>query len=284
MPAKRVSTKGLAAILLSALAFGIGTVVSKAGLNTGIDSVSFSFVSMLASAFILLPFYFMQKRPRFNAADYRNFALIGLFSSGVATLAFFYGLSLTTAVNFSLLIPTATLFTFVFAYFMLGERLERSDFFAAALMLVGTFLLATRGEELSFHLGDLAILVGTASLGFSNVLSKKVLGRHRPGVVVFWRVVFGTAVIGLFAFFVSPSLFSALGIYSLANGLMNSLSLIFLYIGFRELDVSLSAVLLLVSPLAGTGMAILFLGEVLLPLQALGGALIFGGAAVVAKS
>ncbi|MCK4327962.1 MAG: DMT family transporter [Candidatus Diapherotrites archaeon] len=276
--------RGFAAIIVSAIAFGVSTSVVKDAMNLGLEPLAFSVASMLFVVAFMLPYFFTLKQEKLTRRDWRDFAVLGVVASGVAHFAYTVALDYTSAINFSFLTQTGALFTVVFAFFMLGERVKKWHLAAGAVMLAGAFLVSTGGESLSLGAGDLIVIGGSLLLGFSNAFAKRLMKRHAPGAVAFWRSVFGLASLALVALVLRLDVLAVVGWHAALNGLMIALIFVFIYIAFDELGASLGAMLMLVAPVCAVAMAMLFLGETLLLVQAAGGILILLGAVVIYRS
>ena len=276
--------RGFAAVIVSALAFGVSTSVVKDAMNLGLEPLAFSVASMLFVVAFMLPYFLTLKRKKPTRNDWRDFVVLGVVASGFAHFAYTVALDYTSAINFSFLTQTGVLFTLVFAFFMLGERLKKWQLAAGAVMLGGAFLVSTGGESLSLGLGDLIVIGGSLLLGFSNALAKRLMKRHTPGAIAFWRSLFGLASLSLVAVVLRLDVLGMIGWHSALNGLMIALIFVFIYIAFDELGASLGAVLMLAGPVCAIAMAVFFLGEPLLLVQAAGGILILLGAVVIYRS
>ncbi|MFC2174450.1 DMT family transporter [archaeon] len=276
--------KGFAAIIGSALAFGFSTIVVKLAMNEGLDPFAFSVVSMFFVAAFLLPYYATLKKPRLTKKDWRDFVLLGVSASGLAHLAYTFALNYTSAINFSFLSQTVPLFTIMFAFFMLGERLKKWHIVAGAVMLAGVFLVSTGGEQMALQLGDMLLIGGAIVLGFTNVVAKKLMKRHSAGVIAFWRAVFGAASLLVVALLLGVDLFPVIGAYSAASGFLVAVIFMCVYISLRELGASLASLLFLVAPLFSVVLAVVILGEALLFMQVIGGILILLGALLIYRS
>lgn len=118
---------------------------------------------------------------RVRSADWRLAALIACVAACsvlLEMLALRYG----TASGYALLVRSTMLFTFVFAYFILGERLERAKWPMMALLLLGTVLVVTDGHMPELSGGDLFALAAAASIALGNTVLGKKLTRTVPSM------------------------------------------------------------------------------------------------------
>lgn len=105
-------------------------------------------------------------------------AVVGSASMLFETLALQYG----SAAGYALLVRTSMLFTFAFAFIILGERLERAKWPAAGLLLLGAALVVTDGRMPSFAPGDLLAIGAAATVALGNTVLGKKLTATVPSV------------------------------------------------------------------------------------------------------
>lgn len=115
--------------------------------------------------------------PTMERKDYIILLFVALSGAVIASFLFIYGLSLTTAVNASLLLNMESLFTVVIAVIFLRERGVRKDYFGILLLVIGAVFVTTRGEFQNLTLateltGNLLIILACLSWGVDNNLSK----------------------------------------------------------------------------------------------------------------
>jgi drug/metabolite transporter (DMT)-like permease len=274
--------KGVTAIILSSFFYALVIILTKEGLDDGLEPSSFTFLTMFTALFFLVPYYLSGTHRRPCRRDYLHFFVLGLAATGIAHLLMFAGQSYTSAINAGFLSKTTTIFTVFFAFFIIRERLQRLDVAAIAVSFIGVFLLTTRGE-LAFHEGDALIVLSSVALGFSNSFAKKLMAHHSHRTVVFWRSVFGVPVLLAFSAGLSGDPFSAAGAYALANGFFMALTMMTLYAGFRWIGPSRSSTLFFISPLFSTVLAVALLGESLESVQIIGGCVILAGALLLTR-
>ena len=274
--------KGLVFITISSLSYAFVIIITKAGLNQGLESSSFTFLTMAFALLVLLPYYFSKKREVINQYDYIQFLFIGVLASGIAHLFFFFGQSYTSAINAGFIAKLTTLFTAFFAFFLVCERLQRIDWIAIAISFVGVYLISTRGS-FEPQLGDSLILISSIFLGFSNAYAKRLMKNHSSRTIVVWRTIFGIPLLFLFSIFFSRNPFSALSFIVLLNGLFMGITVMFLYKSIEVIGPSLSSTLFFISPIFSTILAVIILKEILVSSQIIGGIIILLGTFLIAK-
>lgn len=274
--------EGLPFITIASLSYGLSIVVTKAGINSGLEALPYTFMTMLFVLVFLTPYYLISKKEEIGLKDYRNFFVLGLLASGLAHLFIFLGQQFTSAVNAGFIVKMSTPFTAIFAFFLIGERLRKIDWFAILVAFFGMFLLST-GGEIVFRQGDFLVLLAGLILGFSNVFAKKLMSKHSSGTVVFWRAFFAVIVLFVIAFVFSGNPLGAFGMYAIFNGLLLASTLFFLYKSFDVMGPSISSTLFFMSPIFSTIFAVFLISETIGPMQILGGVIIILGAAIITK-
>jgi drug/metabolite transporter (DMT)-like permease len=274
--------RGIIYITIASLFYAGVIINTKAGLNTGLDSASYTFLTMVFTLLVLIPYYFSTKKETITKIDYKNFFILGLFASGLAHFFLFLGQSYTSAVNAGFLVKITTLFTVVFAFFVINERLRRIDFIAIAISFLGVFLLSSEGKII-FQPGDLLIILSSLFLGFSNAFAKKLMTKHSSRTIVFWRTMFGIPILFVFALVLSNNPISSIGPYVLVNGVFLGLTIIFLYKSIEGIGPSLSSTLFFISPVFSTIFAMIFLKETITIVQLIGGAIILLGTYLIVR-
>jgi len=274
--------QGLVFITISSLSYAFVIIITKAGLNQGLESSSFTFLTMTCALLVLLPYYYSNKREKINRKDYLNFLFIGIIASGFAHLLFFFGQSFTSAINAGFIAKLTTLFTAFFAFFLVSERLRRIDWIAISLSFVGVYLISTRGT-FEPQIGDSLILISSIFLGLSNAYAKRLMKTHSSRTIVFWRTIFGIPLLFSFSLFISGDPFSTLSYFVILNGLFMGVTVIFLYKSIEVIGPSLSSSLFFLSPLFSTILALVLLKETLSGVQIIGGMIILMGTFFITK-
>lgn len=274
--------KGIIYISIASLFYAGVIVNTKAGLNTGLESSSFTFLTMVFTLLVLIPYYFSAKTETITRSDYKHFFILGLFASGLAHFFLFLGQNYTSAVNAGFIVKITTLFTVVFAFFLISERLRRIDIVAIAVSFFGVFLLSSEGQ-ITFRPGDFLIILSSLFLGFSNAFAKKLMMKHSSRTIVFWRTLFGIPILLVFALVLSNNPFSSIGSYVILNGIFLGVTILFLYKSIEVIGPSLASTLFFISPLFSTVFAVVLLNESLSIIQLIGGGIILFGTYLIVR-
>jgi len=277
---------------------------AKLGFNAGALVLPFqlliTIIAFIVLAILILPGVrdqfsqlFKTQRPLFW-----NLYLANGIQAGLGTSLAMVGIALTDAVNAGFLVKFTTVTTILFAWVMLKERLSALKLVTVILMLLGVFLLTTRGQTLIPRPGDFFLIAACVCWSLGSVLIRKFLKDQplNPDVVTMQKPLASfpvlLALVGIALVYVTLSgtpdkLFSCCTVtsvdlfYGLLTGFSLAMAWIFVY---RTLKVSTASYLTLMSmltPVIVSVLAILFLGESLVWIQMIGAGLILVSGIVI---
>lgn len=122
-------------------------------------------------------------------ADGLRILLSAVFGVCINMLCFFKGLSLTTAINGSIIMTLTPIMVFFTSIFLLNERLESRKILGLILGLIGAFLIIYKtnaGVGQGNWLGDLLVFINALSYGGYLVIVKPLLFKYKPITVAMW--------------------------------------------------------------------------------------------------
>ena len=286
-------------VFLFSFFWAIQLFVGKLAFNAGAKAIPFTlqaaFISLITLTIIVLPRKFKEVKslPKnilvgLLLANAIHFGVGGFFSNA--------GLALTTAINAGFLGKFSLITTTFLAWLLLKENMTFSKFVAVITMLIGSFLIITKGNLIVPHIGDLLIILACTSWSIGNVLIRKVLkNNHVSGdTVSFLRPVAGIPILLMFVALSSLYPVSIKNIFAvnlvdfhyfpfvIASGVLTSLLWIFLNRTLKVASVSYMTMMSMITPVILSILALLFLKETMMPIQILGAALIiFSGVALI---
>lgn len=221
--------------------------------------------------------------------DRRKLMLLGLCCLGLDYLLGYWGVSLTTATDASLMIIGEVIFTSLLAVWLLGDRLGARKLVGiilgvagVATLVLGNLGLAGGGDHgWSRAAGNLLMLTGLLAAAFYSILGTGMARRYRPLTVVTYANTGSLLLwVPLLAWFASsgswPSVSQPTVLAVAYLVFVNSFfcPLLWFYVLSRT-NANLGAVALFAQPLVGALLGLLVLGDPLTPALAAGGALIF---------
>lgn len=272
-------------LLAVQLIFSAFPIVSKIAFRE-ISPWSLAWMRLSISAAILLVWFLACSRDRVSFVDYRRLALFSIFGVSINQLCYLRGLSLTTAINATILIGMIPVFTFMIAL-VLGR--ETANVWKAAgvlLAFAGVFVLAGPGSvsfDDKYSEGNMLLLTGAFAYSIYLVLARDLLSKYHPLTVVTWVFTFGSLAMLPFTWndigktnFASLSLSTWLSIAFLI--LFASILAYFLNaLALKTASSTLVAVYICLQPIFVAVLAVWVLGEVLTWTIVLSGVLIFSG-------
>jgi drug/metabolite transporter (DMT)-like permease len=277
---------------------------AKLGFNAGASVLPFqlliNIIALLVLTILLLPSVTHQFRELFNQQRllFWKIYLANGIQSGIGTSLAMIGIALTDAVNAGFLVKFTAVTTIIFASVMLKERLTKLKVVTVILMLVGVYLLTTRGEVLIPKPGDIFLIAACVCWSLGSVLVRKFLKDRplEPDVVTMQKPLASIPIMLLLAGVlllvsklsgVSGDLFSCCSVnsvdlmYVLVTGFCLAMSWIFISRTLKVSTASYMTLMSMLTPVIVSILAIVFLGETLVPVQAIGAAMILSSGVVI---
>lgn len=157
-----------AALISVSVLFGFSYVIGKY-LVSYVSPSSWAFIRAVGTAivFLLICGKSLWTRPTF--ADWRSFAVAGLFGVTINQLAFFEGLKRTTPIHSAVLNTMVPLFTLLFAIAFGNEKINKKRLLGM-LLAFGGVLIVLQVDQLHldnrYFWGDILTLVNALSFSF----------------------------------------------------------------------------------------------------------------------
>ena len=170
---------GYLAILVGAFLFGMWATIGKFALAS-VPPLALAWFIQAVTAAAFAPFL---RRIRLRGRDWAYTIGGALLGTVLAPSLYFTGLNLTTPVSAALLSNTEALFTIVFAFVLLRERLSLGGYVAAASILVGAVIVTADlgqggGAGGSPFVGNILLVLAAACWGGANTINRVVIARH----------------------------------------------------------------------------------------------------------
>jgi drug/metabolite transporter (DMT)-like permease len=269
---------GYLAVSVAALLYGLWANLSKL-VETSVPPLTIALYTQFLPGLLFLPALVRHRVPRKDAP---LLALITLSGAFAAPVAFYVGLTQTTAANAALLSNSESVFTVVIAFAILGERLSRRGYVALAGVVVGAFTVTT-GLQLGnlasaqYLAGNLLVILGTFFWGVDNSGSAVLSQRSRIVPMISAKLLLGAALLLVVIIPAGaplvPSGPEAWILFVIAFGCVAAFTLLFYY-SLRTIGAMRAGSILSTSALWGALISlILFPGEPLSPAQVAGGVL-----------
>jgi len=280
---------GILAVLGSALCFGTTGTTQQLGVPD-ISPLAVGAARLLCGSLFLFLFAYIQRGSRGSyRAPRRELFICGL---GVAIyqLTFFSAVHITgIAISTVTALGSVPTFSAIVAYFVLGERPQKSWYLGTSVTVLGIILVGTANGVDSFKPLGL-LLAAIAGLGFAvfNVISRRSLSRGAQDI---WLT---ATSFGIAALFTSPFLFAQNpewiltqdgGLSVLWLGLVPTAIGYFLFtFGLKRVDSSTAATVVLAEPATATILAAVIIGEVLVLQSFIGIAIVSAGILYISRA
>jgi drug/metabolite transporter (DMT)-like permease len=182
-------SRGTAAALVAAAAFGATAPLAKGLLNRGAGAASLSFLLYLG-AFAALGVVAAARRHPTGAplrrADLSSLVAIALLGGILAPLLLMFGLGRTSGLAGSLLLNLESVLTLLLAVTLFGEHLPRRSALGAVLIVVAVFAISAEGDRSTATLvGGAAIALACAAWALDNNLTQRLSIRDPVRLVLF---------------------------------------------------------------------------------------------------
>jgi drug/metabolite transporter (DMT)-like permease len=195
MNKSRVKTWAHISLLAANIIYGLNYSIAKAVMPDYIKPFALvSLRSLLAAGLFWTTSLFMPKEP-VSRKDLLYLLACSFFGVVINQVLFLVGLNLTSPVNSSIIISTNPIFAFVFAAFILKEKITFLKGSGLAIGLSGVLLLilqnGTPDLASATFMGDIYTLINTISWAFYTVIIKRMLEKYHPVTVMKWTFFFG---------------------------------------------------------------------------------------------
>ncbi len=271
-------------VIMAGICWGtLGIFSTKLG-KLGLDSFAITTLRIVtagAMVLVLLPSLyrtFLSMRTK-EWLSLMTQSLIGVLGM---TLCYFYAVSQVGVSMAVALLYTAPVFSLVLAKLILGEQISVKSALLAIVAVIGVACLMA-GDEFSLNMGVVVGLLSGLCYSLYGILGKKAMSFNHSTQMVFFSSVAFSAIALLFLpqTFATYQALSSLPIqawvYVVGLSLVGTIAPFFLYMtALNKLPATTASVFTIIEPLTAIILAIVLLGQPLLPLQMVGVALIIG--------
>jgi len=242
----------------------------------------------ISSLFFYVMYRLMFYKGRTPGKDLLKFAALGFFGVAVSQVSFINGVARTTSINSLIILATIPINTIIFSILLKKERFSFLKFFAVLLGFFGVFfIVGLNGITLSGNtVGNILILLSSASYSLYLVLSKIALKSHEPFKLLTFVFLFGFLEVLPFSIFKVFTItenpvhirfwWAPMVVVIVGTLLPNMLTIIAL----KNVKASVVGVFSYLEPLFGVILSIIILGERLKPNNIIAAALILVGVTI----
>lgn len=194
--------EGIIFVIITIFIAGALPIVIKYG--TGIINPLFfaAFSSLIAGIFLfVLAALKGNWRILFDKRYFFQLLLIGFFGITLSNICFFFGVTLTSGINSSILLVIEPLYAIFIGYILLNEKITLKQMFFTFVIMLGTIVVVSRAK-FSLNWGDLLVLLTPLCWQIAHFFSKRLMTAHKeitPMLIATARTLYG----GTFLFILS---------------------------------------------------------------------------------
>jgi drug/metabolite transporter (DMT)-like permease len=288
---RRILQSPLGNVLLYSIFWALEIYITKLAFLNGAEVIPFTIQSIFLT-FIFLSLYVLPTKyknlKRIPLALLLWILLANAIHMGIGTILSNAGIQLTTAINAGFLMQFTTVTIIFFAWLLLHEKITVAKIISVVFILIGTFLLITKGQFSTPHSGDILIILACIAWGLGGVLTRKVLkhGAVDSDIVALLKPVAGIPVILVaiaFSAFYPPAIQQAFqkNIFEFNQAyyvFINAIIITFVWIFYNRMlkiaSASYNVIVSSIAPIIVALLALIFLNESLNSMQIIGAFLI----------
>ncbi|MDO9256255.1 MAG: DMT family transporter [Bacteroidales bacterium] len=198
-------------MLAATLLFGVNYWIAKGLMPNHLLPMQIIFLRVLGTLIIAWIIQISVKELRvlkIDRADYPRLILSSLLGVAINQMMFFTGLNHTTPVDAAIINSVSPILVLVFAAWILKEHIGISRLAGILLGATGALMLILLGNQLSLKggslTGDMFIVANTAAWSLYLVISKPLMVKYNPFLMMRWMFLIG--FIGVFPFTIRQAL------------------------------------------------------------------------------
>lgn len=175
-------------------------VLTKQILKSGVNPLTMTWEMLMVAGAVLFSLL-LWRGEKVVVKEVKEMALPGVIGGGLAYWLGFLGLNLTQAASYAFLTKLTVVFTCILAYFVLNEKWTHNKTSSIVLIIIGSFLMTTRGVLGYVGRGELLVIVSSFCYAVSYVLAARSMQNISALAAATYRTVIG----GLVLMFISIS-------------------------------------------------------------------------------
>jgi drug/metabolite transporter (DMT)-like permease len=194
--------EGIIFVIITIFIAGALPIIIKYG--TGLINPLFfaTFSSLIAGIFLFkLAILKGNWKILFNKRYFLRLLLIGFFGITLSNICFFFGVTLTSGINSSILLVIEPLYATFIGYMLLNEKITLKQIFFTMIIMLGTLVVIYRAGSI-FNWGDLLVLLTPLCWQIAHFFSKRLMASYKeitPMLIATARTLYG----GIFLFILS---------------------------------------------------------------------------------
>lgn len=199
---EKIEKEGIIFVIITILIAGALPIIIKYGTGL-INPLFFAAFSSLIAGIFLFKIAVLKGNWKIliDKRYFFFFLIIGFFGITLSNICFFFGVTLTSGINSSILLQIEPLYAIFIGYILLNEKITRKQIFFTVIIMLGTLVVIYR-ERFIFNWGDLLVLLTPLCWQIAHFLSKRLMTNHQeitPMLIATARTLYG----GVFLFVLS---------------------------------------------------------------------------------
>lgn len=187
------------AVLAANIIYGLNYKIAKLSMPGFLEPLGFILIRVMVCTALFWLVSPLFKREKIERADLKRLMLCGLFGIAINQLLFFSGLSLTSAIDSSIIMICTPVLVLIVAFVLTGEKMTFLKIggillgFAGAALLLSNSNKGGSGQQGDL-LGNIMILLNALSYGIYLVIAKPMMVKYHPLTVLKWSFLFGMVI------------------------------------------------------------------------------------------
>tara|TARA_B000000475_G_C15982749_1_gene441696 strand:+ start:103 stop:1017 length:915 start_codon:yes stop_codon:yes gene_type:complete len=184
-PSQPSMTQTLLAVIVAAIGWGSGNVISRSLLIDGINEIYLITIRVVVIGTILLVYYLLFIREKFEITIFKEASLTSIFSLFAVSWFFIFALQYISSGLVTLLISSAPVFTAIWLKILLKEEdISKTRYLSIFVGLIGVFYLFLTKETGLLDQGDIVIggtlaFLGVQCIALATVLNRKYAPKYK---------------------------------------------------------------------------------------------------------
>ena len=184
-PSQPSMLQTFSAIIVAAIGWGSGNVISRSLLIEGIDEIYLITIRVVVIGTILTIYYLLFIREKFEITIFKEASLTSIFSLFAVSWFFIFALQYISSGLVTLLISSAPVFTAIWLKILLKEEdISKTRYLAIFIGLIGVSYLFLTKETGLLDQGDILIggtlaFMGVQCIALATVLNRKYAPKYK---------------------------------------------------------------------------------------------------------
>ena len=184
-PSQPSITQTLLAVIVAAIGWGSGNVISRSLLIDGINEIYLITIRVVVIGTILFVYYLLFIREKFEITIFKEASLTSIFSLFAVSWFFIFALQYISSGLVTLLISSAPVFTAIWLKILLKEEdISKTRYLSIFVGLIGVLYIFLTKETGLLDQGDIVIggtlaFLGVQCIALATVLNRKYAPKYK---------------------------------------------------------------------------------------------------------